>query len=226
MMKQLYAIYSLIRLYRWRWLFLSLGFTLLYYTMILVFTVIRFQEIPNYVNFENVFHVYHLILSHTPSLSDAIPILTDEAFFETGFKDPNYYGVATWSYMLIPPKMLVVLLMAMLFTTFIILKSHTKQTACMQKKPIVPTTKLTTTAGIGTMLISLTNVTLSWVVCCATPNWSVALTMLGLSSSVSLWLNPYGMYMTIIGLVLLVLAVFYQAHYLAKINPSLIRLAN
>ena len=71
------------------------------------------------------------------------------------------------------------------------------------------------------MLISLTNVTLSWVVCCATPNWSVALTMLGLSSSVSLWLNPYGTYMTIIGMLLLIVAIFYQARYLAKINPSL-----
>lgn len=220
-MKQLYATYTLIKHYRWRWLALSLGFTVLYYVMILVFTVIRFQEIPNYVNVENVFHVYHLILANTPSMHDAIPIMFNEAFFETGFKDPNYYGVATWSYMLIPPKMLVVLFMAMLFTTFMILKSHTKQTACMQKKPIVPTTKLTTTASIGTMLISLTNVTLSWVVCCATPNWSVALSMLGLSSSISLWLDPYGVYMTIMGLVLLVVAIFYQARYLAKINPSL-----
>jgi len=225
-MKQLYATYSIIKLYRWRWLSLSLGFTVLYYFMILVFTVIRFQQIPNYVNVENVFHVYHMILANTPSLSDAIPILTNEAFFETGFKDPNYYGVATWSYMLIPPKMLMVLLMAMLLTTFIILKSYTKRTVCMQKRPGVPTPKLTTTAGIGTMLISLTNVTLSWVVCCATPNWSVALTMLGLSSSVSLLLDPYGLYMTIIGLVFLVFAIFSQAHYLAKINPSLTHLAN
>lgn len=219
-MKQLYATLTLIKRYRWRWLALSIGFTVLYYFMILVFTVIRFQEIPNYVNTENVFHVYHLILANTPSLRDAIPIMFDEAFFETGFKDPNYYGVATWSYMLIPPKMLVVLFMSMLFTTFMMLKSQTKQTACMQRKPI-PTSKLTTTASIGTMLISLTNVTLSWVVCCATPNWSVALTMLGLSSSVSLWLNPYGTYMTIIGMLLLIVAIFYQARYLAKINPSL-----
>lgn len=220
-MKPFNTMYSLIKLYRWRWLLLSLGYTVLYYVMILVFTVIRFQQLPNYVNFENVLHVYHLILANTPSISDAISILSNEAFFETGFKDPNYYGVATWSYMLIPPKMLMMLLMAMLLSSFIILKSHTKRTTCMQRSPAGPTSKLTTTAGIGTILISLTNITLSWVVCCATPNWSVALAMLGLSSSMSLWLDPYGTYMTVIGLLLLVVATFYQARYLAEIKPSL-----
>jgi len=224
-MKQLRATYQVIKLNRWRWLAMSVGFTLLYYVMVLVFTVIRFQEIPNYVTFENVFHVYHMVLAHTPSLSDAIPILANEAFFETGFKDPNYYGVATWSYMLIPPRVLLVLFMAMLLTTYLFLKAQTKR-VCMHKSAATPSSKMTTSASIGTMLVSLTNVSLSWVVCCATPNWSVALTMLGLSSSVSLWLDPYGVYMTIIGLCLMLAAVFSQAGYLAKVNPALIRYAN
>jgi len=64
------------------------------------------------------------------------------------------------------------------------------------------------------------------VVCCATPNWSVALSMLGLSSSISLWLDPYGIYMTIIGLVLMLAAVFTQAGHLTRLNPSLYRYAN
>jgi hypothetical protein len=225
-MKQLQATLMLIRLYRWRWLSMSIGLTILYYVLILIFTMLRFQEIPNYVAFENVFHVYHLILTHTPSLSDAIPIMTDEAFFETGFKDPNYYGVATWSYMLIPPKVLLVLLMAMLLATFSILKTYTQRTVCLLNKKVKSSANSSTAAGLGTMLVSLTNVTLSWVVCCATPNWSVALTMLGLSSSISLWLNPIGSYLTIAGLCLLVLAITYQARYLIKVNPSLTRLAN
>ena len=221
-MKQLYATYQIIKLYRWRWLAMAIGFTLLYYSMVLVFTMIRFQEIPNYVTFENVFHVYYMILAHTPSLSDAIPIMANEAFFETGFKDPNYYGVATWSYMLIPPKVLLVLFMAMLLTTYLFLKSQTRR-ACRLNSPAVPSSKLTTTAGLGTALVSLTNVSLSWVVCCATPNWSVALTMLGLSSSISLWLNPYGVYMTLIGMGLMLVAVFSQAGQLARVNPAQFR---
>jgi hypothetical protein len=221
-MKQLYATYQIIKLYRWRWLAMAIGFTLLYYTMVLVFTMIRFQEIPNYVSFENVFHVYYMILAHTPSLSDAIPIMANEAFFETGFKDPNYYGVATWSYMLIPPKVLLVLFMAMLLTTYLFLKSQTRR-ACRFSSPAAPSPKLTTTAGLGTALVSLTNVSLSWVVCCATPNWSVALTMLGLSSSISLWLNPYGVYMTLIGIGLMLVAVFSQAGHLSRVNPAQFR---
>ena len=225
-MKQLHATFEIIKLYRWRWLAISIGFTVLYYILILLFTMIRFHDLPNYVAFENVFHVYHMVFANTPSFSDALSIISDETFFETGFKDPHYYGIATWSFSLVPPKMLMMLFMSMLMTTYIFLKSHTKQTLCLQRSTQVPSPKLTGTAGIGTMLVSLTNVTLSWVACCATPNWSVALTMLGLSSSISLWLNPYGTYLTIIGLVLLVFAIFYQAHYLAKINPLIRRPAN
>jgi len=224
-MKQLTATLRIINMFRWRWLALSVGFTVLYYLMVLVFTIIRFQELPNYVAFENVFHVYHMILSNTPSLLDSIPIMAQEAFFETGFKDPNYYGIATWSYMLLPAKVLLVLCMAMLLTTYLFLKSQTRR-ICLHRNPGVPSSKLTTSAGIGTALVSLTNVSLSWVVCCATPNWSVALSMLGLSSSISLWLNPYGIYMTIIGLGLMLAAVFSQARHLVNLNPSLIRYAN
>ena len=143
-MKQLRATFTLIKLYRRRWLAITLGFTALYYVLVLAFTMLRFQEIPNYVAFENVFHVYHQILSGTPSLSDALSIMADEAFFETGFKDPNYYGIATWSYTLIPPKMLLVLLMAMLVATFSILKTHTQRTACFLNKRVDSSTKFNT----------------------------------------------------------------------------------
>jgi len=224
-MKQLSATFQIIKLYRWRWLAVSIGFTVLYYFMVLVFTIIRFQELPNYVAFENVFHVYYMILKHTPALIDSIPIMAQESFFETGYKDPNYYGIATWSYMLLPAKVFLVFCMGMLLTTYLFLKSQTKR-ICLRKEAVAPSTKLTTTAGIGTALVSLTNVSLSWVVCCATPNWSVALTMLGLSSSISWLLNPYGIYMTFIGLGLMLVAVLSQAGLLVKLNPSLIRYAN
>lgn len=226
-MKQLLTTFQIIKLYHWRWLGISIGFTVLYYILVLLFTVVRFQEIPNYVAFENVFHVYHMVFANTPSFIDALSIIAQESFFETGFKDPHYYGIATWSFSLVPPKMLVVFVMSALMTTYIILKSHTKQAVCLLKRSTsVPSPKLTGAAGLGTMLVSLTNITLSWVACCATPNWSVALTMLGLSSSISLWLNPYGTYITIIGLVMLVSAIVYQARYLTKINPLITHPAN
>jgi hypothetical protein len=225
-MQQLRATFSIIKHYRRRWLSIALGFTLLYYVLVLAFTMLRFQEIPNYVAFQNILHTYYQILSHTPALSDALSIMADEAVFETGFKDPNYYGIATWSYTLIPPKMLLVLCMAMLIATFSVLKTHTQRSVCLLNKRVKASSKFNAAAGLGTMLVSLTNVTLSWVVCCATPNWSVALAMLGMSSSISLWLTPYGKYLTLAGLGLLLVAITYQARYLSKINPALTRLAN
>ena len=224
-MMQSNAAFQLIKRNRWRLLGMTLGFTVAYYLLILAFTMIRFQEIPNYVSFENVFHVYHMILKNTPSLTDALPIINDETFFETGYKDPNYYGIASWSYTLIPPRVLVVLFMSMLMAAFVIMKSYTRKTVCRLNNAPKQSSGVTTTAGVGASLISLTNVTLSWVVCCATPNWSVALTMLGLSSSLSIMINPYGTYMTLIGMIMLIGAVVYQARYLAKVNPTVNQLA-
>lgn len=225
-MKQLRITLSLIKLYRWRWLSMSLGFTAAYFALVLVFTMIRFENIPNYVATENVFHVYAGILDSTPSLSDALDIMSDETFFETGFKDPNYYGIATWSYSLVPIKVLMVFIMAMLLVTYLTLKRHANRTACQLNKGSKPTPKLNMVAWIGTTLISMTNISLSWVACCAVPNWSVALTMLGLSSSISLWLNPYGIYMNLIGLCLLLAAIAYESRCLSKVNPTPTRLAN
>ena len=223
-MNQLRLTFSLIKQYRWRWLSMSLGFAALYFALILIFTVVRFGQFPNYMATENVFPVYASILENTPSLSDALGIMSQEVFFETGFKDPNYYGIATWSYSLLPSKVFIVLLMSMLLVTFLILKQHIKHTACMLNKKTQGTPELYTAAGIGTALISLTSVSLSWVACCAVPNWSVALSMLGMSTSLSIWLNPYGKYMTIIGLCLLLAAIVYQTRYLSKVNSM--RLAN
>lgn len=225
-MNQIRITLSLIKLYRWRWLSMSLGFTVTYFILILIFTMIRFGDIPNYVATENVFPVYAGILENTPALSDALDIMSDETFFETGYKDPNYYGIATWSFSLVPVKVLMVFVMSMLLVTFLILKRHANLTSCQRDESNKPTPKLNTVAGVGTTMISLTNISLSWVACCAVPNWSVALSMLGLSSSISLWLNPYGKYMTVIGLCLLVAAIAYESRYLSKVNPTLTRLAN
>ena len=195
-----------IAVYPWRWLGMTLGFTVLYYVLLLVFTMLRFWEVPNYVVFHDTFHVYSLIISGTPSWLDALPIMMAEPWFEAGYKNPNYYGVATWSYMLIPPKMLLVLLMGMCLATFFILK---RQVACRKGK--VDDSKSATAAGIGTTFISLTSATLTWVVCCSTPSWSVALAMLGMSASLALWLEPIGNLLMIVGLVLLGVAIYYQA---------------
>lgn len=196
-----------------RWLGMAVGFTVLYYVVLLLFTMLRFGEIPNYFVFHDTLHVYTLIIEGTPSWLDALPILMAEPWFETGYKNPDFYGVATWSYMLIPPKMLLVLLMGIFLATFFVLKARS---ACMTGKRGVADGKLTTVAGLGTTFVSLTSATLTWVVCCATPSWSVALAMLGMSASLALWLEPIGNVLMIAGLGLLGTAIYYQARHVCK----------
>lgn len=203
----------------WKTLILiSFGFVFLYYSGLLLVTMMRFGEIPNYVEFYDVFHVYGLILKGTPSLLDAIPIIIDEQWFETGYKNPLYYGVATWSFMLIPPKMLLVFLMGFLLGVFAVLVKFGKNKSCK----VQGDKRLFAAAGISSALISLTSATLTWVVCCATPSWVVALAMLGMSASLALWLEPLGNILTIVGLLLMVVIIYYQVKFISKSSGYLL----
>lgn len=193
-----------------------LGFTVSYYALLLVFTMVRFGEIPNYVEFHDVFHIYGLIWQGTPSVMDMLPIIKDEAWFETGYKNPNYYGVATWSYMLIPPKMLLVALFGLLLGLFLALMVHARRCGCALRNP----KQLYTGAGVGSVLIALTSATLTWVVCCATPSWVVALAMLGMSVSLSLFLEPLGMVMSVAGIGVMLLIIWRQLSALASCDTG------
>ncbi|HLD13664.1 MAG TPA: hypothetical protein VJB18_03010 [Burkholderiales bacterium] len=196
--------------HRARWLAISLGFVVLYYAGLLLFTMLRFGETPNYAVFHDVLGSYRLIFAGTPALSDALPILMDEPWFEAGYKNPDYYGIATWSYMLIPPKLLLVFLTGVLVATLVALAATRKEAAC-------PTSPLPAyaTAGMGTALVGLTSATLTWVVCCATPSWVVSLAMLGMSVSLALWIEPAGMILTSLGLLLIVGMIAQQLRGLA-----------
>ena len=207
---------SLIRRNWLLFLLISIGFPVFYYLVLLLLTMWRFGEIPNYVEVYNIFHVYKQIFDGTPSLTDALVILKDEAWIETGYKNPEYYGVATWSYMLIPPKMLLVFLMGMLLGLFAVLTVSSRKMACQLKSE----KKLVAAAGLGSTFVCLTSATLTWVVCCATPSWVVALSMLGMSSSLALWLEPMGKVMTMLGIGIMLVIIIYQLRNLVKVwNP-------
>lgn len=199
------------------WLFLTLGFIVLYYGGLLLVTMIRFQEIPNYVEVYNIVQVYQQIFEGTPSMKDAIRILVDEAWIETGYKNPDYYGVATWSYMLIPPKMLLVVIMSALVATFVALSIYSRKQAC----PVRNRGRLYAIAGVGSGLVGLSSATLTWVVCCATPSWVVGLAMLGMSSSLALWLEPFGKVINVLGLILVLTIIFLQLKTIATKTQQL-----
>lgn len=205
----------LVKAIKQRWdilLLTSFGFLILYYIGLLLVTMIRFGEIPNYVEFYDVLATYQLIFEGTPSFQDTLPILIAEPWFETGYKNPNYYGVATWSFMLIPPKMFLVFIMGILLGIFAVLVSYSRNVACSVKTD----KRLFAAAGMGSALISLTSATLTWVVCCATPSWVVALAMLGMSASLALWLEPLGHFLSVAGLGLMLWIIVVQLKKIEK----------
>lgn len=188
------------------WLFMVLLFPVLYYGGLLLVTIIRFHEVPNYVEVYNIIQVYQQIFEGTPSMKDALTILIDEAWIEMGYKNPDYYGIATWSYMLIPPKMLLVAAMSVLVATFITLRVYSRKQSCPLENP----GRLYAAAGVGSGLVGLGSATLTWVVCCATPSWVVGLSMLGLSSSLALALQPFGKIINTMGMALVLWIIFLQ----------------
>lgn len=192
------------------WFAIGIGFFALYYVGLLLLTMLRFGEIPNYVVLHDVVRTYRLIFDGTPSLIDMMFILVDEPWFETGYKNPDYYGIATWSYMLIPPKMLLVVLTGGLVATITTLAITQRRGTC----PALPV-RAYATAGVGTALVGLTSATLTWVVCCAAPTWVVGLAMLGMSSSLALLLEPFGMVLLPLGLLLVIGTLVKQVRNLA-----------
>lgn len=193
-----------------------LGFTASYYLLLLLLTMLRFGEIPNYVEFYDIFRIYGLVWQGTPSFIDMLPIFVEEAWFETGYKNPKYYGVATWSYMLIPPKMLLVAFFGLMLGMFAALLLYARRRGCALRNK----KQLYAGAGAGSALIALTSATLTWVVCCATPSWVVALAMLGMSASLALFLEPLGMIMTVLGLGLMLLIIWRQLNALASFQTT------
>jgi len=134
----------------------------------------------------------------------------DEPWLEAGFKDPHYYGVATWSYLLIPAKMGVVLLAGALLAVVLVLTARLRASSCRTARA-----HTYAVATVGTTFVALTSATLTWVACCATPSWVVALTMLGMSSSLALWLDPLGAVLTAAGFLLFAGLIAHQLRRLA-----------
>ncbi len=192
---------------RWvLWSVLTVGMIVLYYAGLLMVTIVRFHEIPNYIVVYDITNVYRRIFEGTPSFKDALPILIDETWIETGYKNPDYYNIATWSYMLIPPKMLVVAIMAALLATFAVLSAYSRQKAC----PVTNRRRLYAAAGVGSGLVGMTSATLTWIACCSTPSWIVGLAMLGMSSTLASWLEPFGKIISVSGLALLLWIIYAQ----------------
>ena len=185
-----------------------IGFVVTYYAGLLLTMLVRFGNIPNYITFydwpENVW----TILTSTPSLLDAIEIISEEWLVEIGYMNYDFgKGISEWAMNIVPHKLFLILIVASLIASVVVLLMPPKKRTC----PVAPKGKAVAAASGGATLVGLSSATLSWVVCCATPTWVVSLAMMGMSASLALWLEPVGDLITISGFSLLFFSVWFLA---------------
>lgn len=196
-MKTLSVLGSEIRK-NWRLMVLNgVLFALLFQVAMLIALMVRFQAFPNYTTFYNWPEAVSVIIKSTPSIRDMAPIIWEEWLIEIGRMNYDYgTGISEWSLNVIPSRLLVLFFVgAMASLCLAMVRRDTCQAGVSNT--------LRATTGVGTLLIAMTNATMSWVVCCATPTWVVGLAMLGLGVSSSLALEQLGPVLSGAGFVLL-----------------------
>ena len=178
----------------WRHMALfGLIFALLFQVLMLVALVVRFQAFPNYVTGYDWIGNVAWIIQSTPSWRDMLPIIWEEWLIEIGRMNYDYgSGISEWSLNVVPSRLLVLFLLGAMISLCLAL---VQKDSCDSGA----STALRATTGLGALLVAMTNATMSWVVCCATPSWVVGLAMLGLGVSTSLALETMGPLLTGLG---------------------------
>ncbi len=188
-----------IRTSLWLWLALTFGLFASLLLGQLGLLVLRFQALPNYLVVHDWLGGVAGIIRRTPSASDALSLLLEEWWIEIGSMSYVYgRGIAAWSFVLIPSRAAVMLVIALLGATIAVLLRALRRTCPLS-------TRLAATAGAvgGTVMAAMASMTITWVVCCAAPTWIVGLAVLGVSVATAFALQPLGFWLTGFGLGLL-----------------------
>jgi hypothetical protein len=177
-----------IRERRGAWLVMTLGLTLAYHLFMVVSASLSTGHLPNYIRFYDwPANVLHIIRS-TPAIADMPAIIDDEWLIETGALNYHYgHGIAEWSLAIIPSHVAVTLLLSALVATMILLLRRARASCPLAERGVGATA-----TGVGALFVGTANITMTWVACCATPNWVVGLSLVGFESSSAFALLPYG----------------------------------
>lgn len=170
-----------------------------YHLLLALIVLVRFDAWPNYFRVYPLLHNLELVLTGTPSWLDALGIAIQEPWLEFGYANPDYYGIAEWSYMILPSRLLTVT-----FASLLLALSWSRIKSC-------PAVSLA-----GASLVGLGCASLTWVVCCAYPTWIVLLAILGLDTAVALQLEPWGLGIVLAGMGLQLGALYWQRRRWAK----------
>ena len=189
-------------------------FALVFQVFMMVALMVRFQAFPNYVTFYDWVGNVSWIIQSTPSWSDWLPIIWEEWLIEIGYMNYDYgMGLSEWSLNVVPSRLIVMFVLgAMVALCLALVRRDTCQAGT--------STTLRATTGIGAILVAMTNATMSWVVCCATPTWVVGLAMLGLGVSTSLALETMGPILSGTGFGLLVALILFLAWRKSRPDPE------
>lgn len=187
---------------RWRPLLLwGLGFAIGFQALMLAALMIRFGQLPNYIEFYDWPGAVWRIVESTPSWRDMAPIIAEEWLLEIGFMTTEYgAGISVWSLNVVPSRLAVLFVLGALTGLSVEIASGRSCTAQAAGGASAAT-------GLGALLVAMTNATMSWVVCCAAPSWVVGLAMMGVGVSTSLALEHLGSALTAAGFGLLVLSI-------------------
>lgn len=157
------------------------------------------------------------IFKSTPSLTDSFSIMANEWVLEVGYMNYDYgHGISEWSLFLAPVKTLVIMFLGGLVATYVLLLRRQTRAATHLSAPIK--NLLNFISGLGTACVALTSLTMSWVVCCATPTWIVALAMMGLSVSTAFMFEAAGVWISYCGFLILLMSLFIAAKRLNSLN--------
>jgi hypothetical protein len=181
------------------WLALLVAFFAAFPLLQLALLIVRFQELPNYLIVHDWPGNIARIVRMTPSIADMVSIMRDEWLIEIGSMNFAYgHGIAEWSFVLVPAKAGVTLVIALLLATNVVLLRAVRKTC-----PLSARLGASAAAAGGALLAGAATMTITWVVCCAAPTWVVGLAVLGVSVATAFALQPIGGWLSLFGIVLL-----------------------
>jgi hypothetical protein len=198
------------------WLALTFGLFASLLAAQLVLLMLRFQTFPNYLVVHDWPGNIARIVRKTPSFADAVAIMLDEWLIEIGSISYAYgRGIAEWSFVVIPAKAGVLLIVALLLATIAVLLLALRRACALPMR-------LAASFGAlgGAAMAAMASMTITWVVCCAAPTWIVGLAVLGVSVATAFALQPIGGWLTALGIGMLCMIVLALIGLLSERDPK------
>jgi hypothetical protein len=178
------------------WLVVVIAFVVGFHALQLAMLIVRFETLPNYVTVHDWPANVAGIVRSTPAIGDMIPIILDEWLIEIGSMNHSFgRGIAEWSFVLMPGKAAVVLVIGALAATNLVLLRAAWPICSLSARL---GSAMTTTAGA--LVAGAAATTITWVVCCAAPTWVVSLAVMGVGVTTALALQPFGDWLSLLGL--------------------------